>query len=321
VLGSTTLERVTWNAKSGASARVSFEANYTLGEAGSEEQLLTRTAWTFRRAAEAISLAPEAAMALACPSCASPVDTDAMGACKSCGTPITRGQLQWQVTAFALVSAEPVQPPELSFFDGGEEASVRAPTVAQPDLHVALRRFLGRHPDFDEKQFRERVRAVYFELQGAWSENRWERARPFVTDPLYQQLRFWIERYVRHGLRNQLTDVGLESAKVVKIEEDAWYDAITVRIKGSMKDSTIDANGKVVAGNAKKDRIFSEYWTFVRASGTGADTKPAGQCPSCGAPLDKIGSTGVCGYCDSKITTGRFDWVLSRIDQAEVYRG
>jgi hypothetical protein len=29
----------------------------------------------------------------------------------------------------------------------------------------------------------------------------------------------------------------------------------------------------------------------------------------------------VCGYCDTVITTGRFDWVLSRIHQTAEYEG
>ena len=57
------------------------------------------------------------------------------------------------------------------------------------------------------------------------------------------------------------------------------------------------------------------------AAGTGANTHDVHQCPSCGAALDKINAAGVCGYCDSRITSGKFDWVLSRIDQTEVYQG
>jgi hypothetical protein len=34
-----------------------------------------------------------------------------------------------------------------------------------------------------------------------------------------------------------------------------------------------------------------------------------------------VSETGVCGYCDAKITGGEFDWVLSTIDQDETYRG
>jgi len=30
---------------------------------------------------------------------------------------------------------------------------------------------------------------------------------------------------------------------------------------------------------------------------------------------------GVCEYCHGKITSGEFDWVLSRIEQDEAYKG
>jgi hypothetical protein len=30
---------------------------------------------------------------------------------------------------------------------------------------------------------------------------------------------------------------------------------------------------------------------------------------------------GTCKYCQAKVTTGEFDWVLSRIEQDEVYVG
>ena len=42
-------------------------------------------------------------------------------------------------------------------------------------------------------------------------------------------------------------------------------------------------------------------------------------CPNCGASLD-INMTGHCAYCKAKVTSGEFDWVLSRIEQDEVYR-
>ena len=44
-------------------------------------------------------------------------------------------------------------------------------------------------------------------------------------------------------------------------------------------------------------------------------------CPSCGAPLDKINQAGVCGYCNSHVTLGEFDWVLALIEQDETYEG
>ena len=43
-------------------------------------------------------------------------------------------------------------------------------------------------------------------------------------------------------------------------------------------------------------------------------------CPNCGAPL-KVNNAGVCEFCGGKITSGEFDWVLSRIEQDESYAG
>ena len=245
-----------------------------------------------------------------------------MGTCRNCDTPITAGQLQWQATFVVLHSRQPATVPEISWLQGGDEGSVHEPTVQDPELPAAMRALATRHPDFDHQTFGQRVELVYYTLQEAWSANSWGDARPFVTDRMFQTLRFWIERYSKHGLRNQLDEVDLERVRIVKIEVDAWYESITVRLWGSMKDSVVDREGKVVGGNAKTARRFSEYWTFLRAAGgSGGSHGDQAVCPSCGAPLDQVSQAGICGYCDSKITTGQFDWVLARIEQPEAYRG
>ena len=60
-------------------------------------------------------------------------------------------------------------------------------------------------------------------------------------------------------------------------------------------------------------RRYSEYWTFIRsANARGASGKDP-VCPNCGAPVNAINMAGECGSC-------RVDWVLSRIEQDEVYR-
>jgi len=43
-------------------------------------------------------------------------------------------------------------------------------------------------------------------------------------------------------------------------------------------------------------------------------------CPSCGAPL-QIEMAGNCVYCRAKVTSGDFDWVLSKIEQDDSYQG
>jgi hypothetical protein len=144
--------------------------------------------------------------------------------------------------------------------------------------------------------------------------------RPWETEAVFQQHRFWLEEYRRQKLRNVLDRITLQRVDVCKVDDDPHYDVVTARMTASMIDCTVDAQQKVVAGDARTPRAFTEYWTFVRRlDAKGASTSTA-QCPSCGAPL-AISQAGVCDSCGSKVTTGKFDWVLSRIEQDEEYAG
>lgn len=288
---------------------------------GSERRVYVEERWTLARLASATSGEPEAVVRMGCPSCGAAIDTDRSGACRACGTPIVEGLLQWRAETVELSARRRIEPPKVGPTTGGAEPSVHAPTVIHPSLGRAWRDLRSRHPGFDPSVFQRRVESIFLALQHAWDEGRWSDARPYVTDTLYQTLRFYVEQYAEHGLRNRQADIALLRQELVKVEVDAWFEAITVRIYGTSKDWVEDASGKVVGGNPKADRQFSEYWTFLRAIGSGDAVHEAHQCPSCGAPLDRISQAGVCGYCDSKITSGQFDWVLSRIDQPQVYRG
>ena len=159
------------------------------------------------------------------------------------------------------------------------------------------------------------------ELQRAWTTLDWDRARAHETDHLYSTHRFWIDQYRAEGLRNVLERIEAGRVELAKVEQDAYYDAVTVRLFASMIDYVIDAEGKPVSGSKSKPRAFSEYWTFIRRAGAASDeaAEPGG-CPSCGAPL-KVSQAGVCAYCETKVVTGEFGWVLSAIEQDEVYGG
>ena len=144
--------------------------------------------------------------------------------------------------------------------------------------------------------------------------------RPYVSDSLFQMLNYWIGEYRRQRLRNVLEDVRIEKIEPVKVGIDAFHDALTFRIFASMRDYTVDERGRVVCGDKGTPRRFSEYWTFIRRRGAKESGRGDNNCPNCGAAL-KINMAGVCEYCQGKVTSGEFDWVLSRIEQDEAYRG
>ncbi len=294
---------------------VAFVANLT--EDGVHRYVEER--WTFRREAETRSPGPAGVRELRCPRCGSALQVRVDGSCVSCNAPLTNAALLWQVKEIVVDRTRLVEGVELTL-GGGVEVGTALPTVLAPDLTVSLRTLGARHPEFDEGQFRRRVGETFLAVQSAWSALRPEDVRALETDAIYTSHRYWMERYRAGGLRNGSADVAVQSVELVRVQMDAYVTAITVRIQASMLDWTEDRTGAVVGGSRTQTRRFSEYWTFVRSAGASLAARPDLQkCPSCGAPLDKLGETGVCGHCDATITTGDYDWVLAAIDQDEVY--
>lgn len=304
-----------------------FETNYTevVGSNGSgankksgEMTYYVRERWQLERKRDVLSPPPKQATALHCPKCGAPLQKDTVGACAFCGTKIESGEFQWYVRGIGLLSSEAKGPLLTSDVP---EVGTDLPSVVQPnfrDLRVA---FENNHPDFSWGEFQARARLIFDELQAAWSDQNWERARPHETDNLFQMHQYWINAYKRQRLRNVLDKCQITAQQTVKIKEDQFYNAITLRIGAQGYDYTVDQSGKVVSGSQNKLRYWSEYWTFIRSR----NAKPAAaradlNCPNCGAPL-KVNNSGVCEFCGGKITSGDFDWVLSRIEQDESYAG
>lgn len=299
---------------------VDLETNYTEVSPAGLHTWYSVERWTFGRKAGVLSKGPEEITKLACPSCGNPAEFRPDGSCPFCEKVVTDGSFAWVLQDVQVRSRTPKPPMDLR--RGGAEVGTDLPTRMQPNFEQKRKEFMVRHPDFAWPEFEKRIRHTFEQLQAAWSQGKWELARPFETDHLFSTHRYWIDMYAREGLANRIEDVVIERVTPVKIETDAFFDAMTVRIWASAKDWTEEkATGRVVAGSRDRDRRFTEYWTFVRRSGfQGKGTEDNATCPSCGAPL-QIGMSGVCPYCDTKITTGEFDWVLSRIEQDEAYEG
>ena len=293
---------------------VAYESNYTeVGEAG-EQSWYVREQWLLERRRDILSPPPEKAKADHCPRCGAALQTRTDGACEYCGVKIESGAFQWHVRSITLLSREARGPLLTSHVP---EQGTDTPTQYQHHFAQMRGMYERTHPDFDRSAFEARVREVARTLQEAWSARDWERVRPLESDSLFQTHRYWIDAYRRQGLRNVVADFRVSRVEPVKFDSDAFYESIAVRIWAEGRDHTVDANGRVVAGSAQEVRRWSEYWTFIRSRGASGGTG-ALSCPNCGARV-AVGATGICDYCGGKLTTGAFDWVLSRIEQDEAY--
>lgn len=297
--------------------QVEIEGNFTEHAQAGATHYYARERWTFRRKRGALSKPPGQMSNLSCPSCGSPSEVRPDGSCPYCDRVVAPGDFQWMLAATKVQEVIASHRPSLT--STAPEEGTDFPDVIAPDYDSARAAFLQRSTGFDEAAFQQRVATCFLAIQDAWSSGKWEKARPFETDHLFNTHRYWIEQYKRQGLANRLDDVRIARQWTVRYAQDAFYDSITVRIHASLRDYVVDAGGRVVGGDQRSPRAFSEYWTFIRTAGAAAPV-PAkeGACPNCGAPLE-VSMAGDCAYCGSKVTSGQFDWVLSAIEQDESY--
>ena len=297
------------------SVSVSYESNYTEVTGAGEQSWYVRETWMLERRRDILSQPPEKSKADHCPRCGAALQTRTDGACGYCGVKITNGTFEWYVRGIQLAAREARGPLLTS---NVPERGTESLTIYQAHFADARTKFESEHPGFAWKSFDARVREIAIELQNAWTARDWERVRPLETDALFQMHRYWIDAYLRQGLRNIVADYVIGRVEPVKIETDAYFEAITVRMWAQGRDHTVNERGQVVAGSSSATRRWTEYWTLIRTRAAGAGTKQA--CPNCGAAV-AVGATGICDYCGGKLTAGSFDWVLSRIEQDESYQG
>ena len=303
-----------------ASVDVTFDANMTEVSGGLtpvQSSWYVKEQWTFERVTHILSPPPARAKAEHCPRCGAALQTRTDGSCEFCGVKIVDGSFQWYVTKITSLTIEPRGPLLTS---NVPEQGTDLPSVRDRMLARRMNDFAMSHPGFRIEDVLARIRDIATKLQDAWTTRNWERARALETEPLFQMHRYWIEAYIRQHLKNIVDDFRIVRIEPVKIDSDAFYDAITVRQFASGRDYTVDDAGKVVSGSRDTIRSWSEYWTVVRTRATQSDPSATIACPNCGAAV-VIGPSAICSHCGGKLTTGEFDWVLSRIEQDESYTG
>jgi hypothetical protein len=304
--------------ESGERARIAVEFEANLATA--QHTYYSVETWLFARDASRRSKPPAASRDFPCPNCGAPWQASASGTqvCASCGQAVDNGRFDWVVEEITLASQDE-RPPTLT--TEVEERGTDLPTYRQPAAEERLAKLVADDPACTEDALRARVHMIYDQLNRAWAENRLGPARAFVSAGLYDYLQYWIDAYSQQGLRNALVHMRITSDELAKVERDRWYDAVTIRLWGTGLDYVIDTKtGAVVRGSKQRERAYSEYWTLVRSATRKGAPRGDPSCANCGAPL-KVTMSGECEHCGVHVTAGEFDWVVSKIEQDDTYRG
>jgi hypothetical protein len=198
-------------------------------------------------------------------------------------------------------------------------------TIAYPQEDVAgeIAAITANDPNFTEQQFLDRAQLAFFLLQKAWQDRNVDEGRAYMSPGLYMGWKLQVDQMTAQHRKNVLESLYIQGLHIVKASHDNNFDTITIRVDASAKDYDVDdQTGKKLGGDGS-DTPFTEYWTFTRSAG--AKTLVSGgvtekKCPNCGAPLE-VNATGECKYCGQAVTSGKFDWVLGKIDQANEWKG
>ncbi len=318
VVGSATLTDVALDGPE-TSVTVAFETNYTeVAPNGAQQSYYGMEHWTLGRRRGVLSRTPDRARVFACPSCGAPLDTVMAGVCTHCRQDVSSGAFDWVVGRVVLVERSARGP--MLTTEVAEEGTDLA-TLVDPNAASGLQAVSAKDPSFSWGSFQSRVALVFSEFQVAWAARDLAKMRPHLSDRLFQTQTYWVQAYLQQRLRNVTENPRIHGIELARVSSDRFYDAITVRLFASSLDYTLsDQDGRVVCGSRTKERRYTEYWTFIRGSQRKGPTRTELSCPNCGGPL-AINMAGHCNYCQVKVTTGEFDWVLSKIEQDEVYGG
>jgi hypothetical protein len=204
-----------------------------------------------------------------------------------------------------------------------DSGAAPAASYGQPDVQAQLAAIQANDPNFTEQAFLDRAQAAFFLLQKAWQDRNVDEARAYMSPGLYMGWKLQVDQMTAQHRKNVLESLYIQGLHIVKAGHDANFDTITVRVDASAKDYDVDDQTGKKTGGDSSDTPFTEYWNFTRSAGaktlvTGGITEK--KCPNCGAPLE-VNETGDCKYCGAAVTSGKFDWVLSKIDQANEWRG
>ncbi len=302
---------------------VNYSANYTKTEGDNNTRYIVEENMIFKKDAELLSPEPEKLRELSCPNCGGPANFTDSGKCNNCGTEIKEGAMQWCVCHSWIQTQEEFKVEGLTHY--AKERGTERETIIHPFLTENTEKFAVSHDlAFDKwlDNFKENVVNEFFmKIYSAWSNGNLLAVRNIISDRVFESWNFWMKNYAEKGLTNKIDNINIKRTQLVKIDLDKYYESVTIRIFAGCNDYVVNTSGKVVGGSDKKIRDFSEYWTFIRRTGVERDEYDYATCPNCGAPSDNMGQTGVCRYCDTKISNGDFSWVLTLITQDESYTG
>lgn len=300
---------------------VSIRADYTrtpLGGTPTRQQ--SSISMKLKRSINAHTVEPKDSTRICCPHCGANENFTDAGTCSHCGQAIVPGESSWVVTSINGKNKVVSLKSTFLNYTNSDDATMEITTPTSANMQttiaaMALKAGMNDYAlfcmDFNDNVVRPAIMAIY----NAWSENNLKSCRHLLSDRQYESMKIWTDYLAQHGVRNKMEKININRIRIVDAQIDKFYDSIVCEIEISCADYMLDKDGQKLAGHTNA-KPFRELFTFVRGAEADKSKKfSIGTCPSCGAPADAMGESAICEYCGTKISTGKFSWVLAGIEQ------
>lgn len=184
-------------------------------------------------------------------------------------------------------------------------------------LRSALADLRSRDPNFSEDMFISRVNNMFIQLQEAWQAKDWKKVRPFESDELFNTHARQLQEFIDSRTTNVVDEIAVLRTEIADYHDNGSTETIDVYMRVRLKDYIVnDETGKVIEGDPKQEITMEYELAMNRRKGVVTrigNSTTVTTCPNCGANVS-INASGECEYCNSVVSNGDFDWVLTRLD-------
>lgn len=150
---------------------------------------------------------------------------------------------------------------------GGGAATVEMP-AGLSDLDRGLQHIQSMDPKFDPDDLVERVRFIFTAVQKAIVMRDVTPATEWLTPEMFGVLQQQASELRSKRRTNMIEDIQIAESSLSEAWQETGQDFVTVCIKGTMVDYTLDDANQTVVEGSKTDRsAFAEFWTFTRPVG------------------------------------------------------
>ncbi len=145
-----------------------------------------------------------------------------------------------------------------------DHADIDALAPAGSELNDGLRAVRAADPSFNPGTFLEGARMAYEMIVTSFADGDRKTLKSLLSKDVFDGFVGAIAEREQKGLKTRSSFVGIDKAEIVGAEMKGSESHLTLRIASQLITSTVDAEGKVVEGDADNVASVKDVWTFAR---------------------------------------------------------